>query len=346
MSSRGPDSPLWAEADGPDADIVITTRARLARSLASYPFPSAASREDLSRVARDVRRASTLLTERFPRLRAFRVEKLTIEQRSYLIDTHLASVEQARAGAGRFVIADPSGRLFIMVNEEDHLRLQCLESGLNPEIAWETVDWADDVLSASLDYGFSRELGYLTANVSNLGTGLRVSALVHLAGLSAMGSLRTVLKAAWDLGVSIRGLFGEGSQAVGDLVQVSNEVTLGFTEMEIVQKVRSVAEYLLSAERAARKELLETRRAWLTDTVRKSLMTMQGAMSLRAKEAVVHLSPLRLAVSLGLLRGSSMQTMNEMLMAVRAGAGDDISVRLQRGSASRNKMARTLLADE
>jgi protein arginine kinase len=343
MSALRSERPLWLNADGPEADVVVTTRARLARSLAAYPFPERASREDLSMVARDVRRASTRLTERFPRLRTIRVEKLSSSQKGYLLDAHVASVEQVRGGPGRIVIADPSGRLSIMVNEEDHIRLQCLESGLAPEIAYEVVDWVDDALSTELEYGFSRELGYLTASVSNVGTGLRVSALMHLAGLAMRGNLASVLRAAWDLGVSVRGLFGEGSAAVGDLYQVSNEVTLGFEEKEIVQKVRAVAEYLLGAERSARKELFDAERSGLMETADRSLRTLQGAMSLRAKEAIGSLSSVRLAAALGVADNCPMGLMNEMLVAVRAGAGDDIGVRLERAALSRKTMARVHL---
>lgn len=343
MTHRGPEKPLWLLADGPEADVVITTRARLARSLAAYPFPPRAGREDLTMIAREVRRASTRLTQRFPRLRTIRVEKLSAGQRSYLLDAHVASVEQVRGGPGRIVIADPGGRLSIMVNEEDHIRVQCLESGLAPEAAWEIADWADDALSTDLEYGFSSELGYLTAGVSNVGTGLRVSALMHLAGLSMMGSLGAVLRAAWDLGVSVRGLFGEGSEAAGDLFQVSNEVTLGFEEREIVQKVRAVAEYLLSAERAARKELVDAKRNALIECTGRSLRTLQGAMSLRAKEAMASLSSIRLAAAVGFADNCPMGLMNEMLVAVRAGAGDDMAVRLERAAVCRKTMAGVLL---
>jgi protein arginine kinase len=343
MAGNMPESPLWLLADGPEADVVITTRARLARSLAAYPFPARAAREDLTMVAREVRRASTGLAERFPKLRTIRVEKLSYQQRSYLLDAHVASVEQVRGGTGRMVIADPSGRLSIMINEEDHIRLQCLESGLAPEVAFELVDWADDVLSEELECGFSSELGYLTADVSNVGTGLRVSVLMHLGGLAMKGSLASVLRAAWDLGVSVRGLFGEGSASVGDLYQVSNEVTLGFEEREIVQKVRSVAEYLLGAERSARKELLDRERNGLLDVAHRSLRTLQGAMSLRTRDAINSLSLVRLAASLELTDNCPMGLMNEMLVAIRAGAGDEINVRLERAAVSRKKMAGVLL---
>jgi len=343
MKERGSSSPLWVRGDGPEADIVLTTRARLARGLAGYPFPSRASGEDLSMIAREVRRAGTRLTGRFPKLKTVRVEKLTVGQRSFLLDARFASVEQVRGGPGRVVVSEPSGTLSIMVNEEDHVRLQCVRSGLATEDAWELVDWADDILSQTLTYGFSEELGYLTANVSNVGTGLRVSVLMHLAGLKMKGTLVPVLRAAWDLGVSVRGSFGEGSEAVGDLYQVSNEVTLGVSERDIVQKVRAVAEYLLEAERCARKELLDVERNRVMGAAHRALGVLQGAMSLTAYEAIALMSPLRLAAALGLVAQCPIELLNEMLLTARAAAGDDMTVRIERAAVSRSKLAKVYL---
>lgn len=343
MSSVHARWPAWVSGEGPDADVVITTRARLARSVQACPFPSRASREDLSMVAREVRRACAGLADRFPKLKAVRMERLGTEQKSYLLDSHVASAEHVKGGPGRIVITEPTGTLSVMVNEEDHVRLQCLKSGLAPEEAWELVDWADDVLSAELDFGFSNELGYLTASVSNVGTGLRVSVLMHLGGLSMTGSVGRVMRAAWDLGVSVRGLYGEGSDATGDLFQVSNEVTLGVSERELVQKVRSVAQYLLDAERSARKEVIDKQRNRVMDEARKALRVLQGAMSLRSEEAIGLLSPLRVAAGLGVVHDCPIRLLNEMLISVQAGAGDDLTARMSRAALSKRKLADVLL---
>ena len=277
MSGRELKAPEWIRGDGPDADIVISTRARLARNLASIPFPSRASREDLDMVAREVGIACTGLMKQYPGLRTIKVEKLGSEQKSFLLDAHVASVEQVRGGAGRVVILDLSGSLSIMVNEEDHLRLQSLMSGFVPETVWKQLDQVDDLLSARLDYGYSERYGYLTASVTNVGTGLRVSVLMHLAGLALTGKVNAQLRAAYDLGVSIRGLYGEGTRFVGDLFQVSNEVTLGLSETEIVEKIRSVAQYLLNEERLARKELWNEQRSRLIGNAQRALSNLRFA---------------------------------------------------------------------
>ena len=209
------DVPEWIGGQGPDADVVISTRARLARGLAEFPFPSRASREDLTMVVREVHEACGGLAERFPGLRLVSVDELSDEVKSFLLGARLASAEQINGGSGRAIVLTPRAGLSIMINEEDHLRLQTILSGLVCDQALEMVDWADDVLADGLNFGYSGRYGYLTASLSNVGTGLRVSALMHLAGLRLTGGLNVHLRAAYDLGVSIRGLFGEGTPGPG-----------------------------------------------------------------------------------------------------------------------------------
>lgn len=336
------DVPEWIDGRGPDADVVISTRARLARSLAEFPFPSRASREDLTMVVREVRKACGGLAERFPELRLVSVDKLSDEVKSFLLGARLASVEQIHGGSGRAIVLTPRAGLSIMINEEDHLRLQAILSGLVCDEALEMVDWADDVLTTRLKFGYSRKYGYLTASLSNVGTGLRVSALMHLAGLRLTGGLDVQLRAAYDLGVSIRGLFGEGTQALGDLFQVSNEVTLGLDEREIAERVRSVAGYLLTKERLARKELLGRQRMRVLDNASRSLRTLQSAMSVKPREALALMSPLRLAIALGLVENGSSALMNELLAGMRV---DSVSAGIERAALLRRKLAGVHIKD-
>jgi protein arginine kinase len=331
--------PEWIEGIGPDADVVISTRARLARNLAAFPFPERASREDLTMVVREVRAACASLSVRFPRLKSVSVDKLEPEERSYLLDAHIASADHLRAGEDRVLILDPSAVLSVLINEEDHIRLQAVMSGLVPEEAWELVDWADDVLAERLNYGFSKRYGYLTADVSNVGTGLRVSVMMHLAGLGMKGTLKRQLRAAYDLGVSVRGLFGEGSRFVGDLFQVSNEVTLGFSEIELVRKVRSVAQYLLCEERSARKELVSEQRKRLIDAASEALRVLQSTMSLKAGEALKFLSSVRLAASEGLAADCPMTLLNKLLVGMRAG-DDNGRANIERATFIRHNLAK------
>ncbi len=346
MKSGAANLPDWVAGLGPEADVVISTRARLARSLAGFPFPSRASAEELRTVVRKVRSACTGLTARFPHFMSLRVERLSPIQRSFLLDARVASTEQMSGGEGRIVITEPGGVLSLMVNEEDHLRLQAMLSGLAPREAWELVDWADDVLAAKLDYSYSDQYGYLTASVSNVGTGLRISAMVHLAGLAMKRELNERLRAAYDLGVSVRGAFGEGSQAAGDLYQVSNEATLGMPESEIVEKVRSVAQYLLGEERRARKELLGVERNRLTDDVRRAVRTLSSAMSIKSGEALALISRLRMAALAGLVQECPLSLANELLVAVQVAAGDDGGASIERAALLRRRVAGIQVAPE
>ena len=337
--------PDWVRSDGPDSDIVISTRARLARSLAEFPFPSRASGEDLSMIVSEVRQACSGLAERFPGIELASVDKLSDEIKSFLLDAHLASIEQIGGGNGRAIVLEPRFRLSIMINEEDHLRLQIILSGLVCDEAWEMVDWADDILSEKLTFGFSNTYGYLTASLSNAGTGLRVSALMHLAGMRLTQTLNKQLRAAYDLGVSVRGVFGEGTQSFGDFFQVSNEVTMGLNEREIVERVRSVTQYILAQERLARKELLDKHRILILNDAAKSLKTLQSSMCVMPQEAFALMSSLRLATALGLVENGSGTLMNELLAGMRVGAGDDGGAGIERAKLLRNKLASLYIKD-
>lgn len=338
MISNNPILPEWVTGEGPNSHIVISTRARLARNLSALPFPTRASGEDLTMIVREVRRASSGLLSRFPGLITILMDKLGPNELDYLLDSRLVSIDQVSSANGRAVITEPGSCMSIMVNEEDHVRLQAILPGLACDDAWGTVDWADDVLSGYLDYGFDDKLGYLTASLSNVGTGLRVSVMMHLAGLSLNGRLSKNLRAAYDLGVSVRGLYGEGTAGYGDLFQVSNENTLGINEQEIVERVRSVAEYLLCEENAARKELLNEQRKLLVDLTSRALKALQGSIAIGPEQAIKHLSHLRLASELGLVNDCPRSAINELLTGIRAWSGDDYNSSLARAELMRRKL--------
>ncbi len=339
MTSYPSGTPEWIKGTGPESDVVISTRARLARSLSAYPFPPRASGEDLTMVASHVEAASAGLTGRYPALVYVAMDELSAAEKAFLLDARVISVEQTEGRPGAAVLLEPSAVLSIMVNEEDHVRIQVLRSGLVPEEAWELADQVDDILAEKLDYGFSERYGYLTASVSNVGTGLRLSAMMHLAGLAMKGRVAPELRAAYDLGVSIRGMYGEGSRSVGDLYQVSNEVTMGLSEREIVQRVTSVAKYLLDDERLARKELLSEERKRLLESAEKALSALKHVRSIAPEKAIMLLSPLRLAAALDLVEDCPIRLLNELLAGMRVGAVDDPQARIDRAELVRKKLA-------
>jgi len=268
------------------------------------------------------------------------MDKLGVEQKAMLLDARIVSYEQTDDRPGAAVVVEPNAILSIMINEEDHVRIQVLRSGFVAEEAWELADWVDDVLGESLEYGYSERYGFLTANVSNVGTGLRISAMMHLAGSALANRLASQLRAAYDLGVSIRGMFGEGSRPVGDLYQVSNEVTLGLGEKDVVQRVASMAQYLLGQERNARRELLSDQRSRLVESAGKALAVLTGSMSISPEKAITLMSPLRLAAALGLVANCPTSRLNRMLVGMRVGVADGIRAGMERA-----EMLRTGLAD-
>lgn len=339
MTSFEANTPEWIKGDGPDSDIVVSTRARLARSLTAFPFPARASGEELTMIVSQVEAASTELGKRFPGLVSVGVDRLSPADKAFLLDARVISVEQAEGRPGAAILLEPSAILSIMINEEDHIRIQVLKSGFAPDEAWELADWVDDVLSKKLDYGYSERYGFLTASVSNVGTGLRLSAMMHLAGLAMKTRVASQLRAAYDLGVSVRGMYGEGSRSVGDLYQVSNEVTLGLSEQEIVQRVASVANYLLGEERLARKELLSEERNRLLEGADKALNALKYVRSITPEKAIVLLSPLRLAATLNLVENCPISLLNELLAGMRVGAVDDPQARIDRAELVRTKLA-------
>jgi protein arginine kinase len=315
--------PAWIDADGPDSAVVVSTRARLARNLAALPFPWKASPVQLRRVSDLVVSAARRLQGLGYGLDVVRIDDLSESDKMNLVDAHVVSPEHLSGGPERVVILVPGGKVAIMVNEEDHLRIQSVMPGLMPEDAWAAVDDIDEELAGALEFAYSGRYGYLTASVTNVGTGLRVSALMHLGGLAMLGKVRTTLRAAYDLGVSVRGLFGEGSSGLGDLFQVSNEVTLGLEEREIVARVRGVAEYLLRQESLARSEFGEEQRPRLLAQVKDALTAAQRARSVSAAEMLRLLSPIRIACSVGVAEGLEPRIMKQVLGSLRVRHGTD-----------------------
>lgn len=311
--------PGWACKDGPESDVVVSTRARLARNISGRPFPGRASSESLVEVADLVRKAANNMLLDFPGLKTIDLKDIGETDRERLVDAHVASYEQVEPKDGRLIILNTEASIAIMVNEEDHLRIQAILPGLEPVSAWELVDRVDDCLARSLRFDYTSSYGYLTASLSNVGTGLRVSTMLHLAGLAAAGRLTRTLRAAHELGISVRGLFGEGTSGHGDFYQVSNEVTLGLPEREIVHRVRGVAEYLIGEERHARQILLEEHRGECVARAEECLTVLRRRKSIEAVEALGLISPIRLASAIGIVSGGNPPLFNELLISMGIG---------------------------
>lgn len=319
--------PKWATDDGPANDVAISTRARLARNVEGIPFPVCAQEADLKRVADLV--LSTISTGNdqlwFSRL-AGKFKVVTPSQfsstsaRLALIDAHVASRQHVAGGKHCLIVLDDAGSISLMVNEEDHLRIQCILPGFQPMTTLQMAREFDTLLSRKIKYAQTDNYGYLTSSLANVGTGLRMSVMLHLPGLAYLDEAITVLTAAAELKVSVRGLLGEGTKALGDVYQVSNETTIGFTEREITSRIRAVAEHLISREREARRFLAVKKNTDVHDAAQKAWAELTEARALGGEQAMSHLSTLRLADALGLSPGISVKEFKKFLISMRLGS--------------------------
>lgn len=312
--------PAWAGETGWNADIVLSTRARLARNLNGSPFPGRASEAELKTVARQVLPVARHREKGHASLRAVNVGILGDADKATLVDSHLISWRHASAGPHRWALVDDRHTISVMVNEEDHLRLQAILPGLQLESAWQVADRLDDLFGSHLDYAKHPRYGFLTASLSNCGTGLRLSVMVHLPGLALAGRLEEKLTAARALGVTVRGLYGEDSDAVGDVYQISNRVSLGLSERSIVTRLNAVTSFLSTDEETARELLWRRERSTIEAKVAEATIALKAAERLSAAEAMSLLSMLRLGALLGLPTGVTNQVFNQLLASMRIGA--------------------------
>ena len=303
----------WLQGEGPHNDIVISSRIRLARNISGYPFISKASELDRQRIEEAVYRAVKNVHEKDD-LFEIDLEPLTQLQRQMLVERQLISREIAETQGPRAVYIANDESYSIMVNEEDHIRMHAMTSGLNLHKVWERMNTLDDHLETSIPYAFSQELGYLTACPTNVGTGMRVSVMMHLPALSISQELDKVFRGLQKLNLAVRGIYGEGSQALGEFYQISNQVTLGRSETELIEQVREIVERIVQYERKAREALLEANEEALLDKASRALGVLQTARTMSSEEAMHLLSTLRLAVNTKLLQAPKVSLINELLL--------------------------------
>jgi len=289
----------WLES-GPEEGPVVSSRIRLARNLHDTTFPGWASKEVRDRVWNEVVLAFDQIQDSAKFLR-WRMDELEPLERELLFERHLISAEFAehKVGSGVFVSEDECRG--VMVNEEDHIRLQSLQPGLNLQKAWEEAEALDDGLEQSLTYAFSSKLGYLTACPSNLGTGMRASVMLHLPGLILTEEIKPVVNAVSKIGLAVRGLWGEGSEASGHMFQISNQITLGKTEAEIIDTLDQIVVEVIEHEQNARLRLMETQEFRVHDHIGRAYGILAHAAMMSSGEALDLLSGLRLGIDLGLV---------------------------------------------
>ncbi len=310
----------WMRGGGPDSDIVISSRIRLARNLKQVTFPMMATSEQSMAAKEQI--LKTLNNDELDEISKFEfisLSDLSDLEKRVLVEKHLISPSLADESRNGAVVLSENESISIMVNEEDHLRIQVLYPGFQIKEAWDLANQIDDIFEHRLEYAFDEKRGYLTSCPTNLGTGIRASVMMHLPALVITQQINRILSAITQVGLAVRGLYGEGSEATGNWFQISNQITLGQSEEEIIDNLYSVARQIIEHERAARKTLLEHSKMQIYDKVNRSLGILSHAGVIDSKETGQRLSDVRLGIDLGLIENVSANVMNELMVMTQPG---------------------------
>ncbi len=302
-----------ARRKGPYDRIVMSSRVRLARNLKDAAFPGWAKKQERVRVLDLIRPA----VEGLPDMKesfSETMDNLSTLDKQILVERHLISREHAAKSAGSGLVLNREETLCFMINEEDHLRMQALRPGLQLRQAWNTIDQADSALEKKLEYAFTPDLGYLTACPTNLGTGIRVSAMLHLPGLVLAEQINPIIQSVNKLGLAVRGLYGEGTEALGNVFQVSNQMTLGETEGAIVERLEKVLAQIIEHEENARATLLEKKPKMVLNHIGRAYGILANAHSVSSKETMNLLSLMRLGIDLALFPGVDRSLVDELFI--------------------------------
>src|SRR6266496_736766 len=305
-----------ARREGPHTKIVLSSRVRLARNLKGAAFPGWAKKAERIKTLEVIRPAVEALPQMAERF-SETMDNLTLLDKNILVERHLISREHAAKNAGSGLVLNRDETLCVMINEEDHLRMQALRPGLQLKQAWQAIDQVDSRLEKKLEYAFTPDLGYLTACPTNIGTGIRVSAMLHLPGLVLAEQINQIIQAVNKLGLAVRGLYGEGTEALGNVFQVSNQMTLGEAESDIVERLNKVLSQIIEHEENARGTLLEKKPKMVFNHIGRAYGILANAHTITSKETMNLLSLMRLGVDLGLFAGVDRSLADELFIVTQ-----------------------------
>ena len=329
MKRKVIDMPKWLKENAPDSDVVVSTRIRLARNLADVPFPARITNRDNIEAVHTGARESLLKTSE---LRYIRLSEVSELKRRAMIERHIISSELAKNSDGGLIINGDES-LSVMILEEDHYRLQSLSPGLSLGQAYSAADQLDVMLSQGVVYAFDEERGFLTSCPTNAGTGLRASVMLHLPALTAAKGMPRIISMMSKIGMTVRGAFGEGSVASGSFYQLSNQITLGVSEKEILSRLHSMAKKVIDFEKNTRKELFSSLGILLEDKVWRAAAVLKSARRMGDAEAQRLISDVAFGVSLGIYQGLSASALYQVMMdtrpAILAENNEDIQPRQQ-----------------
>ncbi|PIQ84039.1 MAG: protein arginine kinase [Candidatus Omnitrophica bacterium CG11_big_fil_rev_8_21_14_0_20_63_9] len=303
----------WLRGTGPVSEIVMSSRIRLARNLEKFPFATRATKVSQGEVLAVVREGLQR-TGAMRQSHVFEIGDLDEVDRQFLVERHLVSREHIVHADHKAVAIGQGEAISVMINEEDHLRIQVMQSGMNLQDAWTIIDGLDDELSEVLPFAYSSDWGYLTCCPTNTGTGMRASVMAHLPSLVITKQINKVLHTITKLGLTARGLYGEGTEASGNFFQISNQVALGRTEEELMENIERILKEVIHQEQAARESLITNNRTQLEDRIWRAYGILRHAKTMSSGEALDLLSAVRLGVDLGLMNGLNRTTVNEMFI--------------------------------
>jgi len=306
----------WLKGKGSHADIVMSSRVRLARNLAKRPFPNRAQKRELEDIMEEARAAVGKI-DLLKKCEFIRLNDIDQIDKQILVERHLMSHEHAANTLGKALVLSKEEAISIMVNEEDHLRMQVMQSGLNLDDTFALVSGIDDELSKYLDFGYSMHWGYLTACPTNTGTGMRGSVMLHLPALVMTKQINKVLTAVNKLSFTSRGFYGEGTQASGNFFQISNQVSMGQSEVDIIQNINGLIRQIVDQEEQARQALLVQNRPMLEDKIHRSYGILKSAYLISSQETVELLSLVRLGIDLGIIRDLDRRLVNDLFIRIQ-----------------------------
>ncbi len=303
----------WLDGSGPHPDLVLSSRVRLARNLKGFPFVHYANKDQLNQILVTVREG---VKDFWPSQDGLflQMDSLSDLDKDFLVERHLSSPGFGREREGGGLFVGEGEEVSIIVNEEDHIRIQVIKSGFQPQTAWEIADQTDDQLSRGMEFSFSERFGYLTACPTNTGTGLRASVLIHLPGLVLTNDINKVLKGVSQVGFVVRGFYGEGTNVLGNLFQISNQTTLGRSEEEIIENLERITQQVISYEEKARETLIKDARDQIEDKIWRAYGILRNARLLTSQEVMNLLSALRLGLGMGVISSLSLLTINQLLL--------------------------------
>ena len=311
----------WIKQKGNEDDIILSSRIRLARNIRALPFPGQSSTEQLNEIVNIMK--NILLDKEFEIedekyiFNYIEINDISPVEKMMFVEKNISSPHFVKNGFGKILFFDKDEKISIMVNEEDHLRIQVLLSGLQIKKGWKIANKIDDIIEKETEYAFSENWGYLSACPTNIGTGLRASVMVHIPGLKLSNNINRLFEVVGKLGLTVRGIYGEGSESSGNIYQISNQITLGSSEEDIIENLESVTKQVITQEKNARNRLLTEQETFIKDKIMRSFGNLKYAYSLSTSEAMELLSYVKLGIELGLLKEIDSLLLKKLLIIIR-----------------------------